>query len=75
MKSTMKKLSVAAAAALFIAACGGSAASPSASAVALTGDISIDGCIGDVCLSRRSGMEYKAYSNNLQEVDRLLEYG
>jgi phosphate transport system substrate-binding protein len=43
MKSTMKKLSVAAAAALFIAACGGSAASPSASAVALTGDISIDG--------------------------------
>ena len=39
----MKKLSVAAAAALFIAACGGSAASPSASAVALTGDISIDG--------------------------------
>jgi phosphate transport system substrate-binding protein len=43
MKSTMKKLSVAAAAALFIAACGGSAASPSASAVALTGQIAIDG--------------------------------
>jgi phosphate transport system substrate-binding protein len=43
MKSTMKKFSVAVAAALFIAACGGSAASPSASAVALTGDISIDG--------------------------------
>ena len=41
MKSTMKKLSVAAAAALFIAACGGSAASPSGPA--LTGDISIDG--------------------------------
>jgi phosphate transport system substrate-binding protein len=43
MKSTMKKISVAAAAALFIAACGGSAASPSASAVALTGEIAIDG--------------------------------
>ena len=43
MKSTMKKLSVAVAAALFIAACGGSTASPSASAAALTGDISIDG--------------------------------
>ena len=43
MKSTMKKLSVAAAAALFIAACGGSAASPSASTVALTGEIAIDG--------------------------------
>jgi phosphate transport system substrate-binding protein len=43
MKSTMKKLSVALAAALFIAACGGSTASPSASAAALTGDISIDG--------------------------------
>ncbi|NQW55734.1 MAG: PstS family phosphate ABC transporter substrate-binding protein [Chloroflexi bacterium] len=39
----MKKLSVALAAALFIAACGGSTASPSASAAALTGDISIDG--------------------------------
>ena len=43
MKSTMKKLSVAVAAALFVAACGGSTASPSASAAALTGDISIDG--------------------------------
>ena len=43
MKSTMKKFSVALAAALFIAACGGSTASPSASAAALTGDISIDG--------------------------------
>jgi phosphate transport system substrate-binding protein len=37
----MKKLSVAAAAALFIAACGGSVAGPSASA--LTGDVTIDG--------------------------------
>ena len=43
MKSTMKKFSVAVAVALFIAACGGSTASPSASAAALTGDISIDG--------------------------------
>jgi phosphate transport system substrate-binding protein len=41
MKSTMKKFSVAVAAALFIAACGGTAASPSGPA--LTGDISIDG--------------------------------
>ena len=41
MKSTMKKFSVAVAAALFIAACGGAAASPSGPA--LTGDISIDG--------------------------------
>jgi len=43
MKSTMKKFSVAVAAALFIAACGGSTASPSASAAALTGEITIDG--------------------------------
>jgi phosphate transport system substrate-binding protein len=43
MKSTMKKLSVAAAAALFIAACGGSTASPSASAAALTGEVAMDG--------------------------------
>jgi phosphate transport system substrate-binding protein len=46
MKSTMKKLSVAVAAALFVAACGGSTtstASPSASAVALTGSVSMDG--------------------------------
>ena len=41
MKSTMKKFSVAVAAALFVAACGSSAASPSASA--LTGEITIDG--------------------------------
>ena len=41
MKSTMKKLSVAAAAALFIAACGGATASPSGPA--LTGQITIDG--------------------------------
>ena len=43
----MKKLSVAVAAALFIAACGGSTgestASPSASAVALTGSVAMDG--------------------------------
>ncbi len=43
MKSTMKKLSVAVAAALFVAACGGSTASPSASAVALTGSVAMDG--------------------------------
>ncbi len=43
MKSTMKKLSVAVAAALFVAACGGSTASPSASAAALTGEIAMDG--------------------------------
>jgi len=43
MKSTMKKLSVAVMAALFVAACGGSSASPSASAEALTGEITIDG--------------------------------
>jgi phosphate transport system substrate-binding protein len=42
MKSTMKKLSVAAAA-LFVAACGGSTASPSASAAALTGEVAMDG--------------------------------
>ena len=39
----MKKLSVAVAAALFVAACGGSTASPSASAVALTGSVAMDG--------------------------------
>jgi phosphate transport system substrate-binding protein len=43
MKSTMKKLSVAIAAALFVAACGGSTASPSASAAALTGSVAMDG--------------------------------
>jgi len=43
MKSTMKKLSVAVAAALFVAACGGSTASPSASAAALTGEVAMDG--------------------------------
>lgn len=43
MKSTMKKLSVAAMVALFVAACGGTSASPSASAAALTGEIAIDG--------------------------------
>ena len=43
MKSTMKKLSVAVAAALFVAACGGSTASPSASAAALTGSVAMDG--------------------------------
>ena len=39
----MKKLSVAVAAALFVAACGGSTASPSASAAALTGEVAMDG--------------------------------
>lgn len=43
MKSTMKKLSVAAMVALFVAACGGTSASPSASAAALSGEIAIDG--------------------------------
>lgn len=43
MKSIMKKLSVTAMVALFVAACGGSAASPSASTAALTGQITIDG--------------------------------
>ena len=43
MRSTIKKFSVALAAALFVAACGGATASPSASAAALTGQITIDG--------------------------------
>jgi len=43
MRNTMKRFSVAFAAALFVAACGGATASPSASAAALTGQITIDG--------------------------------
>jgi phosphate transport system substrate-binding protein len=43
MKSTMKKLSVAVAAALFIAACGGSTGESTGESTALTGEVAMDG--------------------------------
>jgi phosphate transport system substrate-binding protein len=66
MKSTMKKLSVAVAAALFVAACGGSTASPSASAAALTGEIAIDGSSTVYPLAEAVAEEFQNANSGVQ---------
>jgi phosphate transport system substrate-binding protein len=66
MKSTMKKLSVAVAAALFVAACGGSTASPSASAAALTGEIAMDGSSTVYPLAEAVAEEFQNANSGVQ---------
>jgi phosphate transport system substrate-binding protein len=66
MKSTMKKLSVAIAAALFVAACGGSTASPSASAAALTGEIAMDGSSTVYPLAEAVAEEFQNANSGVQ---------
>ena len=62
----MKKLSVAVAAALFVAACGGSTASPSASAAALTGEIAMDGSSTVYPLAEAVAEEFQNANSGVQ---------